>query len=207
MLLYVTFKFRPYTQEHPRLSYKQGMHELLGPLVYVLFTATEISSYVRPSSLLMTRFRRQDEYILSSREHIEHDAYYLFEKVMEHTGCWFLTKPEKIIEGDRRIRKEVCAVSELCTYLLQRTPLEEKCHYIYHELLKFYDMELYTLLCSLDVEPQIYLLYVMRFLFFTQLSKDDGFVVCLDTTLLSRKRLYYGMPYLRTTKHSLWSIT
>jgi hypothetical protein len=69
------------------------MHELLAPLVYVLYCASSLDSYV--SSVKSHLIRRPEETLLSSIKHIEHDAYVLFEKVMEVTVDWFRTKPKR----------------------------------------------------------------------------------------------------------------
>eukprot|EP01127_Copromyxa_protea_P021052 TRINITY_DN7142_c0_g1_i1.p1 TRINITY_DN7142_c0_g1~~TRINITY_DN7142_c0_g1_i1.p1 ORF type:complete len:475 (-),score=112.25 TRINITY_DN7142_c0_g1_i1:435-1760(-) len=147
-----------YSSEHSELSYKQGMHELLAPIVYVLAKA-QIES---PSEA-------QDSRVLSSSAFLEHDAFLLFEKVMAVTSSWFYTtveKPEKD-EDDFNFGD-----TEEPT-----TPLSKKCNYIYNVLLQSLDPTLYTFLCNIDVEPQLYLLRWVRCLFGREFSLEKTLVV------------------------------
>lgn len=59
--------------------------------------------------LLRASFSRvysKDWKLLSASEYLPHDAYILFDKVMNTTGEWFHTKPAKIKDEDAWVSPE-----------------------------------------------------------------------------------------------------
>jgi len=132
-----------YSKEYPDVSYKQGMHELLAPVIYILdkekMDPTEGSSL---SKLMDSNF-------------IEHDAYIIFERLMRTTGSWFISKSVKDKQPDKD------------------SPILQKCQFIYHKLLKSRDPSLYSYLISLKIEPQLFLLRWLRLLFGREFPFDE----------------------------------
>jgi len=134
-----------YSKENTEVSYKQGMHELLAPVIYML---DQEKMTVSDGSILS---------LLMDANHLEHDAYIIFEKLMKNTGCWFISK---MTNGkDKKAEKE--------------SPILQKCQHIYHKILKSKDPGLYSYISSLKIEPQLFLLRWIRLLFGREFRLDE----------------------------------
>jgi hypothetical protein len=81
-----------YSKENPEISYRQGMHELLAPVIYMLD-----QEKIPPS----------EKSILSKimdSKFIHHDAYIIFERLMKTTGIWFISKLSKKLGSTPQLR-------------------------------------------------------------------------------------------------------
>lgn len=132
-----------YCKANPtRGGYRQGMHELLAPIVHVLEAdAIDRSALGEEASLDAALI----EYLDSS--FIEHDAYLLFSKMMDHAQSFY-------------------AVNELAgktsysntTARGQTSTIVERSKFIHEVCLHKVDPELATHLTSIEILPQIFLM-------------------------------------------------
>lgn len=138
-----------YARENEQLLYKQGMHELLAPIVFILHCDHQAflhaSESAQPSEEMKT---------LLNPEYLEHDAYAMFSQLMETAEPWFST-----FEHDSQKGKET-----LLTPIPFARPQDlgptvaivTKVNQIQDHLLKKHDIELYMHLNRLEIAPQIY---------------------------------------------------
>jgi TBC1 domain family protein 5 len=146
--------------ENSDVSYRQGMHELLAVILYVLHreyledaeaerAAAEVAeSPVRGMSAVEVINAFDSKYLV-------HDAYALFKNVMNQMKDFFAPAAP----GDTQ------------------TEVVRKCHHIHHQLLRKYDLELYTYLERHQIEPQLYALRWVRLLLSRELHIDDAVVL------------------------------
>jgi len=127
-----------YAKEHEVVSYRQGMHELLAPIIYMLDQEKMVASEKSVLSQLM------------DGNQLQNDAYIIFERLMKGTGSWFLGKNSGN-DKDKESQTD--------------SPIILKCQNIFHNILKAKDPGLYSYLCSLKIEPQLFLLRWIRVLF------------------------------------------
>ncbi|XP_021563394.1 TBC1 domain family member 5 isoform X2 [Carlito syrichta] len=159
-----------YARENEQLLYKQGMHELLAPIVFTLHCDHQAflhaSESAQPSEEMKT---------LLNPEYLEHDAYVMFSQLMETAGPWFST-----FEHDGHKGKET-----LMTPIPFARPQDlgptiaivTKVNQIQDHLLKKHDIELYMHLNRLEIAPQIYGLRWVRLLFGREFPLQDLLVV------------------------------
>nr|XP_037858241.1 TBC1 domain family member 5 isoform X5 [Chlorocebus sabaeus]XP_037858242.1 TBC1 domain family member 5 isoform X5 [Chlorocebus sabaeus]XP_037858243.1 TBC1 domain family member 5 isoform X5 [Chlorocebus sabaeus] len=168
-----------YARENEQLLYKQGMHELLAPVVFVLHCDHQAflhaSESAQPSEEMKT---------LLNPEYLEHDAYIVlfyfifsavFSQLMETAEPWFST-----FEHDGQKGKET-----LMTPIPFARPQDlgptvaivTKVNQIQDHLLKKHDIELYMHLNRLEIAPQIYGLRWVRLLFGREFPLQDLLVV------------------------------
>lgn len=159
-----------YARENEQLLYKQGMHELLAPIVFILHCDHQAflhaSESAQPSEEMKT---------LLNPEYLEHDAYVMFSQLMETAEPWFST-----FEHDGQKGKET-----LMTPIPFARPQDlgptiavvTKVNYIQDHLLKKHDIELYMHLNRLEIAPQIYGLRWVRLLFGREFPLQDLLVV------------------------------
>jgi TBC1 domain family member 5 len=112
---------------HPDISYRQGMHELLG-LVFMVCSSDykDAAALKHYSSLGM----------LVSIEFLEADVFSLFFALMRHLKHWY--EP-----------------------LVKESPIVVSCKRILNDYLASIDQELYSRFVELDIEPQLFGLYLI----------------------------------------------
>ena len=140
---------------NPQYEYRQGMNELLAPIVLTVFRDNRSASW-------------QDGLLgeLLDRHFAEHDIWALLNKLMAVMAPFFA----KIDNSKPHMRPWAQDNNDLLfptappTPSLQ-SPILLKCHHIHHTLLAQHDPLLYKHLNSQDVQPQLYGLRWYRLLF------------------------------------------
>ncbi|XP_078375705.1 TBC1 domain family member 5-like isoform X2 [Oculina patagonica] len=150
MMLHILFC---HAKKNEALSYKQGMHELLAPIIFVLTEDTLISQYLEGPSLGIARF-------LMDPNFLEHDAFALFVQLMDQTETWYLQLPVKGLPERNK-----------------STAIVKKLNRIQEHMLRKYDPELWVHMKNLDITPQVYGLRWIRLLFGREFPIDDVLVL------------------------------
>jgi TBC1 domain family protein 5 len=117
---------------HPSIGYRQGMHEILAPLLWVVERdAIELRSPANaPSDQLLAD-------MLDSSQ-IEHDSHTLFSIIMQTAQSFYAPAETGSVSKD--------------------TPMLERSSRIFDQYLPKADPELHTHLVKLEIVPQIFLL-------------------------------------------------
>ena len=140
---------------NPELSYRQGMHELLAPLVKVtLQEAEEAASALAADGAAGTHCPSVVRRLLSL-DAAEAASWALFSALMRTMRPWF--EPGRVVpEAGKR-----------------PSPLQTTCTHIHDTLLRRVDPELHRRLGALQIEPQLYLLRWLRLLFGREFHEED----------------------------------
>ncbi|ORZ00973.1 rab-GTPase-TBC domain-domain-containing protein [Syncephalastrum racemosum] len=133
-----------YCKLNQDVSYRQGMHELLAPLYWVLANDSveaEISGTgpLDASNKLLVQ--------VLDPAYIEHDAFILFERLMTYAKPWY--------EFNENSRGRVPGSN----------PVVVSCQRIHHQYLRAVDPVLYGHLEKFGIEPQLYGMRWLRLLF------------------------------------------
>lgn len=135
-----------YCKLNPDVGYKQGMHEILAPVVWVISRdAVQLSPTEDGSGTI----EDNDQLILSmlSEKHIEHDAFTLFGILMQTAKSFYEVSP--IIPP-----KPGNLASGVSTIV-------DRSRRIHEELLHKVDPELALHLTEIDILPQIFVMLVV----------------------------------------------
>ncbi|XP_043546141.1 TBC1 domain family member 5 isoform X5 [Chiloscyllium plagiosum] len=159
-----------YARENEQLLYKQGMHELLAPLVFILHCDHQAFSHASE-----TANPSEEMKALLNPEFLEHDAYAMFSQLMDTAEPWFSS-------FEREVRK---GKEEMVTAVPFARPQDmgpslaivSKVNRIQDQLLKKYDTELYMHLNRLEIAPQIYGIRWVRLLFGREFPLQDLLVI------------------------------
>ncbi|XP_068944552.1 TBC1 domain family member 5 isoform X3 [Petaurus breviceps papuanus] len=159
-----------YARENEQLLYKQGMHELLAPIVFILHCDHQAflhaSEAARPSEEMKA---------LLNPEYLEHDAYAMFSHLMETAEPWFSTFEH---DGQKGRDTVITAIPFARPQDLGPSiAVVTKVNQIQDHLLKKQDIELYMHLNRLEIAPQIYGLRWVRLLFGREFPLQDLLVV------------------------------
>uniref|UniRef100_A0A8C6FUM3 TBC1 domain family member 5 n=1 Tax=Moschus moschiferus TaxID=68415 RepID=A0A8C6FUM3_MOSMO len=159
-----------YARENEQLLYKQGMHELLAPIVFTLHCDHQAflhaSESAQPSEEMKT---------LLNPEYLEHDAYAMFSQLMETAEPWFSTFEHDGQKGKETLMPPIpfARPQDLGPTIAVVTKVNQ----IQDQLLKKHDIELYMHLNRLEIAPQIYGLRWVRLLFGREFPLQDLLVV------------------------------
>ena len=158
MLLDILFIF---SKLNPDVSYRQGMHELLAPVLWVVerdaIDLGQSSKALGEDAVIKAVF---------DAEHIEHDTFALFGQLMQNTKPFY----------------------EQTTISGKENPIVMRSRRICSEMLPLVDSKLAQHLESIDIVPQVFLMRWIRLLFGREFAFDDMLTVwdvifAEDTTL------------------------
>ncbi|XP_034455241.1 TBC1 domain family member 5 isoform X8 [Hippoglossus hippoglossus] len=159
-----------YARENEQLLYKQGMHELLAPIVFVLHCDHQAFQHASE-----TASPSEEMKCLLNPEYLEHDAYAMFSQLMDTAEPWFSS-------FEREVRK---GKEEMLTSIPFARPQDSgpsvaivtKVNRIQDQLVKKHDVELHMHVNRLEIAPQIYGIRWVRLLFGREFPLQDLLVV------------------------------
>ncbi|XP_008110931.2 TBC1 domain family member 5 isoform X2 [Anolis carolinensis] len=159
-----------YARENEQLLYKQGMHELLAPIVFILHC--DHQAFLHASEAAQPS---EEMKVLLKPEYLEHDAYAMFTYLMKTAEHWFST-----YEHDSQKEKDAMLTPIPFARPQDLGPsiaIVAKVNQIQDHLLKKHDIELYMHLNRLEIAPQIYGLRWVRLLFGREFPLQDLLVI------------------------------
>lgn len=171
MMCNILFHF---ARENPKITYKQGMHELLAPILFVVNSDQQALLHAKELHLLESadESTRNEIEELLNQEYLEHDTYIMFRQVMETVEPWY--SHEMISFKMDSINFEPFSTSlepSSCSVLGIKLRL------IYEKILKRVDSELFFHLFNMQIEPQIFGIRWLRLLFGREFSLQDLLVI------------------------------
>ncbi|KAJ5774263.1 hypothetical protein N7457_009159 [Penicillium paradoxum] len=140
-----------YSKLNPDVGYRQGMHELLAPILWVVDRDS-----VKPE---LDANKEADEGLMRNildAEFVEHDSFTLFLSVMQTARIYYEHSEMRCANGQMDV-----------------IPIVDRCNYLHKEALAIIDHELAEHLEAVDVLPQIFLTRWMRLLFGREVPFDD----------------------------------
>uniref|UniRef100_A0A8D0C7J7 TBC1 domain family member 5 n=1 Tax=Salvator merianae TaxID=96440 RepID=A0A8D0C7J7_SALMN len=159
-----------YARENEQLLYKQGMHELLAPIVFILHCDHQAFLHAIEAAQPSEEMK-----VLLNPEYLEHDAYAMFTHLMKTAEHWFST-----YEHDSQKEKDAMMTPMPFARPQDLGPsiaIVAKVNQIQDNLLKKHDIELFMHLNRLEIAPQIYGLRWVRLLFGREFPLQDLLVV------------------------------
>lgn len=128
-----------YSKLNPDLGYRQGMHELLAPILWVV--ERDAVAVQSPKSSLVGAVTEDNLMLeLLDATYIESDSFNIFCSVMQVARSFYEHSDNKSVSG----RAEMA-------------PIVVRSHFIHNELLMAADRELAAHLNTIDILPQIFL--------------------------------------------------
>ena len=170
-----------WAKAHPEISYKQGMNELLGIILFVAYAETALDE--------LTISPKAAEYlnILNDPEELEADIYWCFTRLMD-LGISELFNPI-IVNRHRASNKK----ANLFSWETEKSHNDlvnqdksmaegvssvlKRCHKIHHRILQVIDKELYLYLEKQKIEPQMYLQRYLRCILSREFNLADTLII------------------------------
>ncbi|XP_076045513.1 TBC1 domain family member 5 isoform X2 [Oratosquilla oratoria] len=169
MMVTILFCF---AREYPHISYKQGMHEILAPLIFVIHCDHQAHQHayeMKPTSDLLQE--------LMDEVYLEHDAYIMFEAVMKELELWYVV-PD-LNQSQHSIRHSIINARPFAQPqdIGPTNVLVQKLTSIHDNQVKRFEPDIYTHLTKLEIPPQIYGIRWLRLLFGREFPLQDLLVV------------------------------
>jgi len=173
---------------HPRISYKQGMNELLAPIVYVMsLEYFDVKAAAAGGEVGVIES-------LLDLKYLEHDAFSLFETVMDSMEILFDTDRPDVKTMSTAMRAQMNEMGGD----RGANPSVWRCRQV-HSLLEKVDNTLYKHIHNAEIQPQLYALKWMRLLFSREFHLEDTLVIW-DTLFVAGPDLklldYYAIAML-----------
>ncbi|KAI0131675.1 RabGAP/TBC [Hypoxylon sp. NC0597] len=142
-------------------GYRQGMHELLAPIVYVVE-----QDAIDPSDVASDPSADPRMVEMLDASFIEHDAFALFSRVMDHAKSFYEVS-------------EITTNTSLTSFDQQpsTSSIVDKSQYIHEICLFKVDPELSTHLKNIEILPQVFLIRWIRLLFSREFPFDQMLVL------------------------------
>ncbi|KAH8914965.1 RabGAP/TBC [Atractiella rhizophila] len=170
-----------FSKLNPQLGYRQGMHELLAPLLWIVelesldpteaSTSSPIPSSSTPPLSPTNENPPSDElmYTVLSRKYVVHDTWFLFNALMRQGKDWF-DHSESIPLPMSPTSTTMTSIKSAGDKVHLVQPIMAKCLRIQNELLRKVDEELWDKLRREGIEPQIWGMRWIRCLFGREFS-------------------------------------
>ena len=153
MLLDVLFVF---CKLNPDIGYRQGMHELLAPVLWVVEKdAIDPMTLSNPEGKMEAN-DTQLLHILDSK-YIEHDTFSIFNRIMQNAKVFYEVKASNSNKSIQNLSHNKLQSGE--------APIVAKSNRIFKEYLPCFDPGLAAHLEALNISPQIFLMYVLKLAF------------------------------------------
>ncbi|KJH43214.1 hypothetical protein DICVIV_10774 [Dictyocaulus viviparus] len=157
-----------YAKENPFVSYKQGMHEILAPLVFVLFSDQQSFSHCKENGNLNS-LSTDDYSILShvyNAEYLENDSYAMFSEMMLEVVKWYEEGSQTPKSSDEAaLYSQIQDAAPTSQIMRDLTAIGQKLHEV--------DAVLSNHLRDLDIPPQLYGIRWLRLLFGREFAIHD----------------------------------
>ncbi|KAM0204657.1 hypothetical protein ACHAPI_000424 [Fusarium lateritium] len=156
-----------YCKIHPeRGGYRQGMHELLAPILHVI-EQDALDPSTLPEDIPL------DDALVKTLDHsfIEHDAFVLFSRLMERAQSFYEVKDIAATPG---------TPLQPSKFPEQSSAIVERSKFIHEVCLQKVDPELAAHLTNIEILPQIFLIRWIRLLFSREFPFEQ-FLVFWDT--------------------------
>jgi len=160
-----------YARCHPEIGYRQGMHELLAPLFFVLKSDcdkfSDITAGLKDNDsddeavVVYKELKNTVHEDIFNSKVCEADTFSLFESLMEGVGPWFISNKSMHTIGVGYQGKPWSRPQDQTT----GNKLVDNLNYIQDVLLRRHDPALFSRLEKLEIFPQIYGIRWLRLLF------------------------------------------
>ncbi|XP_022106136.1 TBC1 domain family member 5-like isoform X3 [Acanthaster planci] len=168
-----------YCKEHEDLGYKQGMHEVLAPLIFILHCDQQAFLHAQEikSQMPVVNGERDVVQEIMDPNFLEHDSYTMFYHLMDTMEPWYrhgMREEGAIHRNASFTSAEPFAKPQECS---PSSPLIKKLTKIQDVVLKMHDSELHMHLTRLDIQPQIFGIRWVRLLFGREFTLQDLLVL------------------------------
>ncbi|KAK3106658.1 hypothetical protein FSP39_024666, partial [Pinctada imbricata] len=154
------------SKTYEELSYRQGMHEVLAPLIFVLHCDHQAFLHASEVESLQEIIKE-----VMDPAYLEHDAYAMMSQIMQTIEPWYISKDGPMIKMSDSHSSSIpfARPQDLSSSNVIVTKLTRIQDYI----LKKFDVELHSHLERLEIAPQIYGIRWVRLLFGREFPMQD----------------------------------
>ncbi|XP_077296979.1 TBC1 domain family member 5 [Arctopsyche grandis] len=157
-----------FAKETPSLVYRQGMHEILAPLLFVLHSDHRAAEYVTLSEELSE---------LMNPKFIEHDSYAMFEVIMHGIEKYYSIHEKMTVVLKQPVSRKKTCVDSKERVIEKESEVVRYLRQIKEEILSKYDLELAEHFETCDISLSLFGIRWLRVLFGREFSLQDLLVL------------------------------
>uniref|UniRef100_A0A0R3RJV4 Rab-GAP TBC domain-containing protein n=1 Tax=Elaeophora elaphi TaxID=1147741 RepID=A0A0R3RJV4_9BILA len=163
-----------YAKQHPDIAYRQGMHEILATLIFVLNYDQQTFAHLMEQSGLKELPPEELKILcaVNSQDFLEHDSFEIFTQLMMMLERWYLAGDEEYVECSNRASESGVKLDNAVPFVSpddasadSRNELIIKLRSIMNDILAVIDPAMHQHLSKLKILPQIYGIRWLRLLF------------------------------------------
>uniref|UniRef100_A0AAF5Q495 Rab-GAP TBC domain-containing protein n=1 Tax=Wuchereria bancrofti TaxID=6293 RepID=A0AAF5Q495_WUCBA len=163
-----------YAKQHPDIAYKQGMHEILATLIFVLNYDQQTFAHLMEQNGLREVPPEELKILcaVNNQDFLEHDSFEIFNQLMMMLERWYLAGDEECVEYSSRVSGNNSKLGHSVPFVSpddasadQRNELIIKLRSITNDILAVIDPAMHQHLSKLKILPQIYGIRWLRLLF------------------------------------------
>lgn len=168
-----------WAKENPKISYKQGMNELLGIILFVAYAEQA------PEQLNISQKAKECLQVMNDPAGIEADVYWCFVRLMQHGIAEMFNPVVTHQQGSKKPDLFTWEVERSHNDLVNQdksaadnvSSVLKRCHRIHHRILQDVDKELYLYLERQKIEPQMYLQRYLRCVLSREFNLADTLIL------------------------------
>ncbi|KRY78885.1 TBC1 domain family member 5 [Trichinella pseudospiralis] len=156
-----------YALQYPHISYKQGMHEILGLIIYAFSFDFEAFKNAEENGVLKNMNNEQVLCLKNvfNSEYLEHDVFGLFIALMQIVQPFYFQDED----GRCKTRKQLSDIASKCPLMVKLQGVTDSLRHV--------DFPLYNHLQCLDIPVEVYGIRWFRLLFGREFFIEDLFVI------------------------------
>ncbi|KAM3722790.1 TBC1 domain family member [Dirofilaria immitis] len=163
-----------YAKQHPEIAYRQGMHEILATLIFVLNYDQQTFIHLMEQNRLKELPPEELKILcaVNNPNFLEHDSFEIFTQLMMMLERWYLASDEEYVDypsgasgSNGRLNYPTSFVTQDDASTDSRNELIIKLRSIMNDILGVIDPEMHQHLSKMNILPQIYGIRWLRLLF------------------------------------------
>ncbi|KAL4003829.1 Rab-GTPase-TBC domain family protein [Acanthocheilonema viteae] len=163
-----------YAKQHLDISYRQGMHEILATLIFVLNYDQQTFAHLMEQNRLKELSPEELKILcaINNQDFLEHDSFEIFAQLMMMLERWYLADDEEYVEYSNRASRNNDKLGYSVPFVSpddssddSRNELIIKLRSIMNNILAIVDPAMHQHLSKLKILPQIYGIRWLRLLF------------------------------------------
>uniref|UniRef100_A0A1I7VEF0 Rab-GAP TBC domain-containing protein n=1 Tax=Loa loa TaxID=7209 RepID=A0A1I7VEF0_LOALO len=170
-----------YAKHHPDIAYKQGMHEILATLIFVLNYDQQTFAHLMEQNELKELPPEELKILcaVNNQDFLEHDSFEIFTQLMMMLERWYLASDEEYTEYSNRTLASNNKLGHSVPFVNpddasdSRNELIIKLRSIMNDILAVIDPAMHQHLSKLNILPQIYGIRWLRLLFSREFPIHD----------------------------------
>ncbi|XP_073819094.1 TBC1 domain family member 5 isoform X2 [Musca autumnalis] len=161
-----------YARDHPYMSYRQGMHEILAPIIFVMYG--DHQSFLHFKEIAFNTDIDKTLMEVMNPSYLEADSYFIFSRVMASIESYYRVRGHMVPTNEK---DDVSSDTEKVPTFASEVEVISQLNFIRDKILAKEDLHLHNYLIKLDIPLHIFGIRWLRLLFGREFALLDLLVL------------------------------